>query len=387
MRFATQTAYARLFGVALGAAALLIGFACGVEDSTTLEASPTPQAAATYETSLSNEKYDKPSTEEPASAPEPVSSYLAATVEPCTPVEGSDIDPCERREEFQLQPFYEPFHGPYVIPPPTYAEAIGTIFTSAYDTPHMAIRAIALPGTTRCSPAGSLGLYSAVEFGSTAQRFFHCFADFEVRDYIVGNGPGRLTIWTVHGRDLKLSIDWADESFVQSSIVAPAAEPWEGYEWMLTLAPFVFATTEVWEAKGASDLQRLEDGAIVAVSVYLPYYERMVEDGLMAAEHLAKVKTPLDAFEQDLKDAIGELNGKVMGEDPDRPSLVQDANSEFLHGFFVAQGVYDHPVLTPAPPPPVPGGDDPVGSGVPSNEGETGGPGAGPGDPTPAAGN
>ncbi len=146
------------------------------------------------------------------------------------------------------------------------------------------------------------------------------------------------------------------------------------------------SAVEAWANRGARDVQRFEDGTIKVVSIVAPLYKDMVAQGVTDQRYLSRVETPLDDFEQDVRVAVASLGGQVAGEDPNRPLLVQDANSEFLHGFFVARGVYDHPVLTPAPPPPVPGGDDPVGSGVPSNEGESG-EGSAPGDPTPAAGN
>ena len=339
---------------------------------------PTPNASETRGTQTD----EKPSA--PA-APAP-SSYLTATVEPCTPVEGSDIDPCERRYGYNTQPFFST-DGKYLRPPPTMVEAMGTIFNKISGTPHIAIRAVALPGTTRCVPAGFIGLYNAQNDARTEHKSFDCFADFEIRDYIVGRGPELLTIWITHGRDDDLSIDWSDDEYVANEIVAKAAADWEGYEWVLALTPFGFATTEAWWFKVSWQVQKLEDGTIAAVSETLPMYEWFVESGLMDERYISRIKPSLAVFEQDIRDAIATLNGRVAGEDPNRPLLVQDANAEFLHEFFVAQGVYDNPVLTPAPPPPVPGGEDPVGSGAPSNEGETSGEGSAPGDPTPAAGN
>ncbi len=394
-----------------------LSLACGLEPGPTPEPSRTPGASPTPATSPVPEASPTPAPSPtvappPTPSPQPLpttndsenrgtqtdekppatpalvpSSYLIATVEPCTPVEGSDIDPCERRDEFDEHPFYPTFNELHFNPPLTLTELATDWVNSAADTAHIAIRAVALPGTSRCVPAGFIGLYSAVEVASTEPQFFDCYVDFEVREYIVGAGPERLTIFVTHGRDRDLSIDWNDESYVKNEIVAKVADEWEGYEVMMFLSPFGFATAEAWGNEGVRPVQRLEDGTIAAVSHQLPYYERLVESGGMDAQYLSRVKTPIEIFAQDMRDAIAVLGGVIAGEGPDRPSLLQDANAEFLHEFFVAQGVYDHPVLTPAPPPPVPGGEDPVGSGVPSNEGETGGPGAGPGDPTPAAGN
>ena len=394
-----------------------LSLACGLEPEPTPEPSRTPEASPTQ--APSPEPVASPT---PASTPTPAPlpttepskelssvpespaaetrvelsapaapaprSYLTATVAPCTPVEGSDKDPCERRMEFDEHPFTPTYHVIRRNPPETLTEHATRSINSAADTPHMAIRAVALPGTSRCVPAGFIGLYTAIEAAGTELKFFDCYADFEVRDYVVGAGPDRLTIWVTHGpRDMLEQVNWDDEAYVEEHVVSKVVEQWEGYEWVLYLSPFEFATSEVWGHEGARAVQRLEDGSVAVVAPFVPIYEGAVARGDMDPEYMSRLITPLDVFEQDIRDAIATLGGVIAGEDPNRPSLVQDANSEFLHEFFVAQGVYDNPVLTPAPPPPAPGGDDPVGSGVPSNEGGTSGEGSAPGDPTPTAGN
>ncbi len=388
MPLATQTAYARLFGVALGAVAMLIAFACGVEVEATPSATTIPSPTATPQSTSTPEPERTPQREEAPVAQEmTATTYLTGTVEPCAPVEGSDVDPCERRDGYDVNPFYSGSIRFY-NPPLTLVEGMSEIRNTSGWSPHMGVRAVALPGTTRCIPEGRSNLYSPGYEGTAVHVVFGCFTDFLIRDYIVGRGPERLTIWVTGGPPEYLDqIDWGDEAQVEQRVVSKVAEVWEGYEWAMYLGPYTRATTETLQHFGASAVQKLEDGSVAVVSPDAAAYERLAARGEMDAQYLIRVIAPLAAFEQDLPDSIATLGGQVAGGDPNRPLLLQDANAEFLHEHFVAQGVYDHPVLTPAPPPPVPGGDDPVGSGVPSNEGSSGGPGAGPGDPTQAAGN
>ena len=388
MPFATPTALTRLLGVALGAVAISIAIACGVEVEATPSATMIPSPTATPQSTATPEPERTPLREEAPVAQEmTATTYLTGTVEPCAPVDGSDVDPCERRDGYDIHSFHSANYT-RPIPPLTLAEGIRTINRTPDWSPHLAVRAVALPGTTRCARSGSLGLYGSVGGGTAEFVTFHCFLDFSVRNYIVGRGPERLTIRVTTGLPEYLErVDWDDEAQVEQHIVSKVAEEWEGYEWAMYLAPFVWATSETWQHLGATAVQRLEGGEIAAMRPDGAQYKRLVERGDMDEEYLSRVITPLEEYERNIRDAIAILGGRVAGGDPNRPLLLQDANAEFLHEFFVARGVYDHPVLTPAPPPPAPGGDDPVGSGVPSNEGGTSGEGSAPGDPTPAAGN
>ncbi len=128
-----------------------------------------------------------PETYEPAATPEPMRTYLQATVAPCTPVEGTEVDPCARRETWNEHPAFDPYDFYVPDTPMTLKEAL--VFLGPSQSPHMAIRAVALPGTIRCQFSAFLSVNSGADPNATGPSGIYCYADFEVRDYIVGTGP------------------------------------------------------------------------------------------------------------------------------------------------------------------------------------------------------
>ena len=282
-------------------------------------------------------------------------SYLQATVAPCTQIEGNTKDPCTRRMYWDPNPL---FHGytRYYETPVRFRDGISRLSMGA--TPHIIARALGLPGTTRCAPQASLDLYGDRADAGWSQ--FYCFTDFDVRSYIVGQGPEKLTVNVAFGHDPNQA--WNDEMAVYSA--SAVAEVWEGYEWVIYIAPHPFIAVETWNAVWAHDVQRLEDGTIAAVSQSAHYHRSAIEDGVLDRKYLRYVENPLDEFELMIKQDFPVLEGKVVGDDPNRPPLIQDANTDVLHKFYVDQGVYDNLTVTPAPPPPVPGENDPFTAGT-----------------------
>ena len=281
---------------------------------------------------------------------QPIRSYLQATVAPCTKIEGSPTDPCTRRDIWKTNPFIFASVD-YPLTPVPHKDGFKTLHTT--NTPHLIVRALALPGTTRCTPQGINFLYGEGFTTHTHLGRFHCFTDFNVRSYMVGRGPGRLTVETTRSPNHD-SIDWSNDDD-KKSIETQVARLWEGLELVLYLAPAVSGTTEAWNAIWVDDVQRLADGTIAVVSHAAHYYRGR---GLSPSEML-RIEAPLEHFERDIEQAFLVLDGKVGGTDPNRLSLVQDANTDVLHQFYVDLGEFNDPVLTPAPPPPIPGENDP----------------------------
>ena len=278
-------------------------------------------------------------------------NYLQATVAPCTQIEGNTKDPCTRRMYWDPNPVFYGAHTRYYETPVRFRDGISRL--SIGSTPHIIARALGLPGTTRCAPQATLYLYGDEADAGWSQ--FYCFTDFDVRSYIVGQGPEKLTVNVAFGHDPNQA--WNDEMALHSA--SAVAEVWEGYEWVVYIAPHPFIAVETWNAVWADDVQRLEDGTIAAVSQSAHYHRSAIEDGVLDRKYLRYVENPLDEFELMIKQDFPVLEGKVVGDDPNRPSLIQDANTDVLHKFYVDQGVYDNLTVTPAPPPPVPGENDP----------------------------
>ena len=282
---------------------------------------------------------------------QPVRSYLQATVAPCVKIKGSSTDPCARRETWKTNPFIIRTVD-YPLTPVPHKDGFKKLNT--LNTPHLVVRALALPGTTRCTPQGINFLYGEGFTSHTHLGQFHCFTDFNIRSYMVGRGPGRLTVETTRSPNDDDWIDWSNDDD-RKSIETQVARLWEGFELVLYLAPAVFGATEAWNALWVDDVQRLADGTIAVVSHAAHYYRGR---GLSPSEML-RMEAPLEHFEHEIEQAFLVLDGKVGGDDPNRLSLVQDANTDVLHQFYVDLGEFNDPVLTPAPPPPVPGENDP----------------------------
>ena len=138
---------------------------------------------------------------------QPIRSYLQATVAPCTKIEGSPTDPCTRRDIWKTNPFIFASVD-YPLTPVPHKDGFKTLHTT--NTPHLIVRALALPGTTRCTPQGINFLYGEGFTTHTHLGRFHCFTDFNVRSYMVGRGPGRLTVETTRSPNHD-SIDWSND--------------------------------------------------------------------------------------------------------------------------------------------------------------------------------
>ena len=106
---------------------------------------------------------------------------IVSGIPPCTPVEGSDIDPCDPTREARVPG--EVGDRPKSIR--SYLEESGR-----RRVVHMVIRATYLPGTVRCV------VYEARwwSLGGEMQPALACFVDVRVNQYIVGEGPARLAL-------------------------------------------------------------------------------------------------------------------------------------------------------------------------------------------------
>ena len=292
----------------------------------------------------------------------PYTGYLTEELPPCTQVEGSSVDPCDPN----ARPIIESRPDPTPTPDPANPTRPDTdtfdaseVMREALDgpfpgsAPHLVLRGTYLPNTIRCTvdrrfrPPTYLNpeLYeSPIEEG---YHFFKCYADVRVGAYILGQGPPTLpvlTIWQVAlpnssfaedaartGKTVQELIDgqiqWMESSM---GIMLP------GREEIMFLGPPYDMSVEAWQYMGAWDVQRREDGVVVAA---YPYRDDL--------------KLELPAFKQAVTTAnqarVTEYGGRI-GAAPGLPMLVTDANR--LREFYIDIGAYDHPGGPPAQPPP-----------------------------------
>ena len=121
-------------------------------------------------------------------------------------------------------------------------------------------------------------------------------------------------------------------------------------EAVLFIGPAVDVTTEVWEVFTAWDVQRQEDGTVIAVHPHRDYWRIYTDD---YERYRSALEMDLPTFTQAVTTAnqarLTEYGGRI-GQDTSLPMLVSDANQ--LSSYFREVGAYDDPDNPPVQPPP-----------------------------------
>ena len=295
----------------------------------------------------------------PAQGPDSAESAPTAripltTVPPCTPVPGSDRDPCERfpnqGEDSHVYAVGHIFGKPPLPLDPEW------LFRSAWDTdgiktPQIVVRGVGVADSSRCSEVAAYnfggGDYSVAP-ADAPYTMEVCHIDFDVREYIVGTGPSRIPViveW--HASVLRTSSDYGTESYF-NKLESPIRDVFEGNEKILELVQPSNLAWGDWSNSHAWDVQMRSDGLIVGVSGKWPLFahDSEVEDW----------EYPLDELQQKLKtahDKVAAEHGGRISDGPDSPMLVTDASRESLLAQLRELGAYDAPGITPAPAPTV----------------------------------
>ena len=187
-----------------------------------------------------------------------------------------------------------------------------------------------------------------------------CFADVRVSAYILGSGPPRLTVEVVHGsypssRELARIQErmglW-ERALIEGGIDIGIYEDIRavvGTEVILFIGPSVDTTVEAWKVSDTWNIERREDGTVIAVHPFRDYFD--------LEEHQAAVEMELPAFAQAVTEAhevrVAEHGGRIAPEEADDvelPMLVTDANQ--LRQFFAAVAAYNDIDVPPVQPPP-----------------------------------
>ena len=235
--------------------------------------------------------------------------------------------------------------------------------TSGTFVSHLMLRGTYLPGTVRCVSGDRFRPPSYV--GPNAFSYTRgtpitkCYADVRVNAYVVGSGPSVLTVEVQHFRypdtwgeaeTDEMKGVW-ERALIEGGEVGPfELSPLEGREAILFVGPAVDVSVEALKVFWNWNVERRDDGTVVAVHPYRDYYS--LEEYQM---HRSKLKMELPAFTQAVTaahQARVAANGGRTRPDPSYPMLVTDANR--LREFFSDPkvGAYDHPDGPPAPPPP-----------------------------------
>ena len=235
--------------------------------------------------------------------------------------------------------------------------------TSSTFVSHLMLRGTYLPGTVRCvsgdrfRPPFYVGPNAFSYTGGLP--ILKCYADVRVNAYVVGSGPSALTVEVQHflypdtwgeAETDEMKGVW-ERALIEGGEVGPfELSPLEGREAILFVGPAVDVSVEALKVFWNWNVERRDDGTVVAVHPHRGYYS--LEEYQM---HRSKLEMELPAFTQAVTaahQARVAANGGRTRPDPSYPMLVTDANR--LREFFSDPkvGAYDHPDGPPAQPPP-----------------------------------
>ena len=313
----------------------------------------------------------------PAPTPTPELQYLAEEIPPCTPISGSPVDPCEPDVKIQTGVLGGVGSGGiflYDQPQTVRAFLDGSSIGSV---PHIVLRGTYIPDTARCTSGNPNRVPSYIEPGYHQHSIlFQCFADVRVNGYILGDGPDRLTVqvsflhyWNGYYAQDAANLGMTEQELIEQFLEIFVVILEEGYgrtgagiygrEVVLFISPGHNHATEVWEVYRTWDVQRREDGTIIAVHPHRDSWRAARPDDYQT--YRSSLEMGLPAFTQAVTAAhqarVTEYGGRIAPEDiqsraegVDLPMLVTDANQ--LRQFYADTGAYDHPDGPPAQPPP-----------------------------------
>ena len=265
---------------------------------------------------------------------QPEHEYLTEQIPACTPAPGVDVDPCDPQAppiDFGLERYSDsvPLTVPEMLagnPPPAYAT-------------HLVLRGTYLPDTVRCTvgepyrPPSYLGS----DFTDPTQRSVKCYADVRANAYIIGSGPPELTTLLYRFPYWEGEFDQNDIEGLKQGPASYIDEEFPGREHVMFLGPPVDLSSEAWRLMGWWDVQRREDGTVMAVYDATTSEVEMELSALTSAVHTAHQERVTS-------------NGGRIGEDTSLPMLVTDANQ--LRQYYTEVGAYAPGAPPPVQPPP-----------------------------------
>lgn len=349
---------------------VLVLFGCATNEAFFTSESEATIAPRT-ESSLAPDRENSitPATERPLAFE---SEMLNVVVPPCTPYPGSDVDPCERRDTWPLIDPYTHIDYELIEPAPTLQEVyLSVIDLKAYNSaPQFVVRAIPIPGTTRCGTVSSFGTRFSALSGVREGLFdrTRCWVDLAVNEYIVNSGPARLTI------DIGVWIPNYDQNGLDRE-ARVFGERFEGWEWIITLTAPWDPNNASWRIGWLQDVQMREDGTVVVVSWEKKDY-MLVSQPEFRSINLERAEVTLSEYRREANSAYQKFfettGGRIfVGNDINGnplPSLAQDATDDSLRKYFREIKVIDATEYTAKSPPPVPGEGDPNPEGLTVND-------------------
>ena len=293
-------------------------------------------------------------------------SYLEEIVPPCTPIRSDGPDPCPLGTPPRVRKASSQASSYLRDPLPTFTEVLldsrfsGPPFNDTSWVFHMVVRGTIIPGTTRCElyPMILPNISTRDEDQVDDLAHYHCFADVRVSEYLIGEGPPKLTVSVF--RDTLFLDFWesyrnvTDEQILLNfdDAASRTADAYEGREMFLFLRLPSTIAVEAWVAGYKWFVQRRGDDLRV-VSPNIRRAETPEQRNRLDMAYTEFIRQVKQASENRI-----EITGGRVGTDPSLPLLVTDAN--YLHDFYGAVGaVYEGRDATVLPPPSPGGIEDP----------------------------
>ena len=233
----------------------------------------------------------------------------------------------------------------------------------------MVVRAQVMPETVRCVTNNRFRLQPYLRTPGTrvletGLGDIECYADLNVSEYFVGAGPTTLTIlayWRSYWDD---SLSEAEIATKRKTVEDIIADGLPGYEGVVFIGIPVNAAIETWTAVAVWDLERRDDGTIIAVH---PDRDWWMDPDRFQPGYRELVEFTLPAFRTAATAAYASMLAKYDGridEAENLPMLVTNASN--LRSFHVETGNVNHPDGPPTQPPPA------CGKAVPDQAGNPG---------------
>ena len=279
-------------------------------------------------------------------------------VDPCIPLNGSEVDPCERRESwdigisasYRLESFpARPFN--------TYDELkrLAERCPNGLCMPQFYIRATIIPGSARCTRTpvsiaqddqGNINGVQLYTLGDESIRW-DCFVDADVHEYFNGTGPRRIPI---NLRTIFLE-SWETSPEVIDDYARGVSWDYEGYEFIIPLARDRNLAVGEWSkvANGLWDVQKTDEGEIVVVSWWATIapveWKSDYEMGLADFRDMTR-----EGMERYYRESGGRL-----GTGGRNPLVAANAGRDGLIGMLTELGAFNVTDVTPFAAPHAPG--------------------------------
>ena len=305
--------------------------------------------------------------------------YMNKVIPACAPIEGSDADPCEPRQvtQFGLKLGGGGGSGIFDLPEPWDVRWFMD-GTSPDRATHMVVRGTFIEDTVRCTSGqvarppsyGDWGLFPGWE------SMLKCYADLQVREYLVGAGPTKMTLMVDYQYYGKGPMEIAHRKYFPGSTLEEA-EAWYrrvmekalngenpppdsifNREQIHFIGPAHDDGVEAWERFETWEVERNADDQVIVVH---PFRDVIRDGGPdYYTQHRSKLEIPLATFRTQVNNEhqarVLEYGGRTApSDDPDlasgasAPMLVLDYHN--LANHFEQIGANQHALGPPEQPP------------------------------------